>query len=182
MDMDPYTEGLQATRQIAIVKPRRRTRERVRVPALEGGSTIHQFKAVFEARRRRGAATQPGGPAQRRGSLQRARRAGAATPQGRHAHRQQHRRGLHLRQGQGTILYIDNVEGGRGADARRGAAARKGSTSSGVSVDQFPNSRHRAAELRLRHPGQRPARRGRHQRRAAEDARQPTSTTWAAGW
>jgi hypothetical protein len=46
MDMDQHRR-LQATRRVLLHPgPNRQT---VRVPALEGGSTIHEFKAIFEA-------------------------------------------------------------------------------------------------------------------------------------
>ncbi|MEA2711613.1 MAG: hypothetical protein QOF78_4214 [Phycisphaerales bacterium] len=138
MDMDPYTEGLQATREITIKgNPNGSTphTERVRVPALKGGSTIHEFKAVFEADAIAGATTQrAGSPA-----LAGANGAAAGAARSDTITENNVAQGFTFVKGKQQILYIDNVEGGRG-EMLSNALKTEGINIERLSVDQFPNS------------------------------------------
>ena len=135
MDMDPYTEGLQATRTINV-KPGPHT-ERIRVPALKGGSTIHEFKATFEAEAAAdaGATTKPGGANAAPGAP------GAPNggPVADTIIENNTAQGFTFVKGKQQILYVDNVEGGRG-EMLSTALGTEGINVDRVGVDQFPNS------------------------------------------
>src|SRR5688572_28116146 len=141
MDMDPYTEGLQATRSITIKgNPSGSTphTERVRVPALKGGSTIHEFKAVFEADALAGATTQPGAVAGSPASAGAGANGGAAAaPRADTITENNVAQGFTFVKGKQQILYVDNVEGGRG-QMLHDALTKEGINIERVSVDQFP--------------------------------------------
>jgi uncharacterized membrane protein len=134
MDLDPYTEGVQATRRVTL-KPGPNV-ERVLVPALaEAG--VHQFKAIFEGENV--SAEIAGAPG-----------AGGAAGQTQVATTQRIRgdtiqsnnvaEAFTFVKGKGKVLYIDNVEGGRGQILRE-ALAREGIIlDDKTSVDQFPNT------------------------------------------
>ncbi|MEA2736457.1 MAG: hypothetical protein QOE14_2908, partial [Humisphaera sp.] len=132
------TEGLQATREITIKgNPNGSTphTERVRVPALKGGSTIHEFKAVFEADAIAGATTQrAGSPA-----LAGANGAAAGAARSDTITENNVAQGFTFVKGKQQILYIDNVEGGRG-EMLSNALKTEGINIERLSVDQFPNS------------------------------------------
>jgi Ca-activated chloride channel family protein len=131
MDMDPYTNGMQATRRITL-PPKAPHTEHVRVPALMGGSTIHEFKAVFEADTIPGATTAPAGssalagasPARMKGDTLLANNTAEA---------------FTFIKGKGRVLYVDNVEGGRG-DVLEKALRGEEINCERIGVDQFPNS------------------------------------------
>jgi uncharacterized membrane protein len=138
MDMDPYTAGLQATRQIRV-KPGPHT-ERVRVPALHGGSTIHEFKAVFEADAVGGnATTQPGAPAASPALAGAGGAAAANAPKTDTLLQNNVAQGFTFVKGKQTILYIDNVENGRG-QMLADALAKEGINVERMGVDQFPST------------------------------------------
>lgn len=125
MDLDDVAEGVQPTRAITL-KPGSNV-QRVRVPALSEAG-VHQFRAVFEAddpAQQTGVAVNPRGNAKRAGSdtLAQNNAADAFT----------------FVRGKGSVLYIDNVAGGRGSILRE-ALAREGITvdESRTRVDQFP--------------------------------------------
>ncbi|MEO6437183.1 MAG: VWA domain-containing protein, partial [Tepidisphaeraceae bacterium] len=139
MDMDPYTEGLQATRVISV-KPGPNT-ERVRVPALVGGSTIHDFEAVFEAEGFAGATTQPGALANSGvpASAGTGAKATAQPSRGDTLVANNTAKAFTFIKGKGRVLYVDNVEGGRGEILDKALKA-EGLNSERVGVDQFPGS------------------------------------------
>jgi uncharacterized membrane protein len=125
MDMDPYTEGMQATREITL-KPGPNT-QRVRVPALEGSSTIHEFKAVFEADSV--ASTQPSGqPA-----------APGARPPADTLLANNTAEAYTFVKGKGRILYVDNVINKAGQILADALTAEKINVEH-VGVEQFPGS------------------------------------------
>jgi uncharacterized membrane protein len=139
MDMDPYTEGMQATRRVKV-KPGPNT-ERVRVPALSGSSTIHPFKAVFEAEGV-SATTQPGAgnavagaPGQGPG----AEAPGLAAGRGDTLLANNVAEAFTFIKGKGRVLYVDNVEGNRG-DILAKALTDESINIEHVTVDAFPNT------------------------------------------
>jgi uncharacterized membrane protein len=136
MDMDPYTAGMQATRHV-VVHPEANTYH-VRVPPLIGGSTIHEFKAVFEADGASAvASTQPGSPALAGGS--------STTTQPTSAGRgdtllaNNTAQAFTFVKGKGKILYVDNVAAGRGAQLDQALTSETINVQR-IGVDQFPNS------------------------------------------
>ncbi len=130
MDLDPYTEGIQATRVVTL-KPGPNV-ERVQVPALtEAG--VHQFKAIFEGENV--TAEIPGAPQQQV--------AGAAirqTTKGDTLLANNTAEAFTFVKGKGKVLYIDNVEGGRGQILRNSLAAEGIILDDKTSIDQFPNT------------------------------------------
>lgn len=140
MDMDPYTEGLQAARAIAV-NPGPNT-QRVRVPALVGGSTIHDFKAIFEAEGLAGAATLPDGlPASAATGLVANQQAAdaAAAARGDTLLANNTATAFTFVKGKGRVLYVDNVEGGRGEILDKALKA-EGINTERVGVEQFPST------------------------------------------
>lgn len=138
MDMDPYTEGLQATRTVRLHPGA--NNEAISVPAQVESSTIHQFKAIFEAEGAvAGAATQPtqlasGKPASAGPSSQ-----PSGAGRGDTLLANNVAEAFTFIKGKGRVLYIDNVEGNRGqilADALK----QEGVNAEHVTVDSFPNS------------------------------------------
>ncbi|HYO07566.1 MAG TPA: VWA domain-containing protein [Tepidisphaeraceae bacterium] len=161
MDMDPYTEGLQATRMIKVKgnpggpTP---TVERIRVPALSGTATIHEFKAIFEAdgaaagavaNATSGAATTQQGvagiPASAnpgQGGAQAGAGAGAApgaAGRGDTLLANNVAEAFTFIKGKGRVLYVDNVESNRG-DMLRQALVSEQINVEHVTVDSFPNT------------------------------------------
>jgi uncharacterized membrane protein len=134
MDLDPYTAGVQSTRQVTL-NPGLNV-QRVRVPALEGSNVIHQFRAVFESDNAGGnvevSTTNPSQPSQpgvegtsvaRTDTLLQNNAADAFT----------------FVRGKGKVLYVDNVPEGRGEILGKALEA-EGITLETVSVDQVPNN------------------------------------------
>ncbi|MGB7159794.1 MAG: hypothetical protein WBD40_17135 [Tepidisphaeraceae bacterium] len=115
--------------------------ERIRVPALEGGNVIHQFKATFEgdgvtAEIGSGAGAAPGvagapGAAKAPGS------AGGLTTKSDTLLQNNTAEAFTFVRGKGKVLYVDNVEGGRGEILRK-ALEQEGITLETVTVDQVP--------------------------------------------
>ncbi len=133
MDLDPYTAGVQATRVVTL-KPGPNV-ERVQVPALtEAG--VHQFKAIFEGENVTaeipGAQQVAGAPAA----------AGATTRKtvGDTLLANNTAEAFTFVKGKGKVLYIDNVEGGRGQILRQALAAEGIILDDKTSIDQFPNT------------------------------------------
>ncbi|HEV2293585.1 MAG TPA: hypothetical protein VGR35_07000 [Tepidisphaeraceae bacterium] len=119
--------------------------ERVRVPALEGGNLIHQFRATFEGE---GVTAEIGGGAGGASGAGNSLAAGGGSPGS--AGAQTSARSDTLIQnnsaeaftfvrGKGKVLYVDNVEGGRGELLRK-ALEQEGITLETVAVDQVPTT------------------------------------------
>ncbi len=131
MDMDPYTDGLQSTRIIKL-KPGPNT-ERVRVPAMPGTSTIHEFKAIFEPEGATASATtQPGAPGA-------APAAPGAVGKGDTLLANNVAEGFTFVKGKGRVLYVDNVDERRG-DLLAQALTGEGINVEHITVDSFPNT------------------------------------------
>jgi len=131
MDLDPYTDGVQAARTVTL-QPGPNV-EHVHVPPLtEAG--VHQFKAIFEAANVTAEIPSAPGTAA----------AGATTRPGANGDTllaNNVAETFTFVKGKGKVLYIDNVEGGRGQILRQ-ALAGEGIIldDKTTSVDQFPNS------------------------------------------
>lgn len=117
--------------------------ERVRVPALEGGNIIHQFRATFEGE---GVTAEIGGGAGGAGASPGA--VGAGTAQGNGSAvgsksdtliQNNTAEAFTFVRGKGKVLYVDNVEGGRG-ELLRAALEQEGILLETVSVDQVPTT------------------------------------------
>ncbi len=132
MDMDPYKDGLQATRIIRL-KPGANS-ETVRVPALLGSSTIHQFKAIFEAE---GTAATTGPTTEVAGGS--ATTAPGAAGKGDTLLENNVAEAFTFVKGKGRVLYVDNVSGNRG-DILAKALGDESINVEHIGVDAFPNS------------------------------------------
>ena len=114
--------------------------ERVRVPALEGGNIIHQFRATFEGEgvtvEGAGAATQPAG-----GAAAKAGGTAAATTSSKVDTLIQNNtaEAFTFVRGKGKVLYVDNVPNGGGEFLRK-ALAQEGINLETVTVNQVPNT------------------------------------------
>ncbi len=124
MDMDPNTDGLQATRRVLLHPgPNRQT---VRVPALEGGSTIHEFKAVFEADASARPSSQPALPGMPQPAVADTLAANNTAES------------YTFVKGKGRVLYVDNVApSGAGAMLEKALKGEQINVER-IGVDQFP--------------------------------------------
>jgi uncharacterized membrane protein len=116
--------------------------QRVRVPALAGGNIIHQFRATFEGE---GVTAEIGGGGAAAPGTSGGGSPGSATPGAQTASRSDTliqnntAEAFTFVRGKGKVLYVDNVEGGRG-DILRKALEQEGITLEAVSVDQVPTT------------------------------------------
>jgi uncharacterized membrane protein len=134
MDLDPTSPGVQAARVVTL-QPGRNV-QRVQVPALEGSNVIHQFRAVFEGENV---------SAQVRSGSEKTEKAHGSPSVGLGAGdtllQNNAADAFTFVRGKGKVLYIDNVEGGRG-EVLRGALANEGINLEQRTggVDNFPRS------------------------------------------
>ena len=132
MDMDPSTPGIQPSR-IVTLQPGRNP-VRVLVPPLVGGNVIHQFKASFEGENVT-IENQPGGAPGKAHGPAVGLAAGDTLLQNNTA------QSFTFVRGKGKVLYIDNVENGRGQILRQALESEGINLEQrGTGVDNFPKS------------------------------------------
>src|SRR4051794_1709668 len=131
MDLDSTQAGIQASRIVTLTPGRNVVR--VQVPALSGSNVIHQFRATFEGENVTAEVKSQGGTKQAVAAS--ANKPGDTLTQNNAAE------AFTFVRGKGKVLYIDNVEGGRGQFLRKALESEGINLQDRQSgVDNFPKS------------------------------------------
>lgn len=137
MDMDPRTPGIQPSRRVTLMPGR--NVERVVVPPQEGSDLIHEFHASFVADHVNNAQITAEANGGSGASAVGGRHGGAEDEPGDTITENNSADAFTFIRGKGKVLYVDNVERGRGS-LLRDALAGEGINLETISPDNFPRN------------------------------------------